>query len=271
MELDSRICDLIQEVVEDVKKEYILKNSIIKDGIFQILEKHCVVLYYPLPDENKNRGFHIKRFLEGELEDFVYINTAKSTAEQVFAAAHELGHVWEVASKVWDKMGESSPLTEETEEIIVNRFAAELLMPEKEFRATFYKHIEELGFNTTYVRFGDLIRVMVKQMADYMVPYEAVRRRMVETAIISERIGEELLENSNKIIGNLVSAYLKDLNTTLEEKSGKKTIPGLRDALEKAESKGKLSQYVISKVKADFSIENVDMTEQIIELSAEGK
>ena len=57
----------------------------------------------------------------------MYINTAKTIAEQVFAAAHELGHVWGVATQVWELAGEHGVLESKIEERIINRFAAELL------------------------------------------------------------------------------------------------------------------------------------------------
>ena len=72
--------------IEKVRRDYVLNNMVIRDDIFGILEKHC------------NCGFHTKRFVKDRLGDFVYINTAKPVAEQVFAAAHELGHVWGAAS-----------------------------------------------------------------------------------------------------------------------------------------------------------------------------
>ena len=267
----KRVCDQIPEVVKSVKNEYILNNTIIKDDIFPILEKHCVVVYYPIPDETKNRGFHIKRFLNGELRDFVYINTANNIAEQIFAAAHELGHVWRVAEKVWQKAGEVEELTDEIEERIVGRFAAELLMPATEFKRTFFSHINDLELNSSQIRFEEIIRVMVMQMTDYMVPYEAVRRRMIETSIISDEIGKSLNAEEIPGINVIVSAYLRDLYTALEESSGKKTIPGLRDLLFKAESSGAVSEYVISKIKEDFSVEGVSPTDKIIHISAEGE
>lgn len=184
----NKIFSLLPNVVDNVRKEYIVNNKIIKDDIFKILEKHCIVLYYPIPEETKNRGFHIKRFLNGELIDFVYINTANTMAEQVFAAAHELGHVWKVAGKVWEELGTNEKLTKEIEEKIVGRFAAELLMPKQEFKKTFWVHIEELSLNPARIRFEEIIRVMVMQMADYMVPYEAVRRRMLEIGILPKNL-----------------------------------------------------------------------------------
>lgn len=168
----EKIIGLIPAVIEKVRTDYILNNMIIKDDIFGILEKHCTVVYYPIENE-KNCGFHTKRFVKDKLEDFVYINTAKTVADQVFAAAHELGHVWGVATQVWEQVGEQGILESKIEEQIINRFAAELLMPTKEFRKTFLAHIEKLGFDSNKLRLADLICVMVLQMNDYMVPYEA--------------------------------------------------------------------------------------------------
>jgi Zn-dependent peptidase ImmA (M78 family) len=262
----NRICDKIPEVISDVRREYILNNHIIKDDIFRILEKYCIVVYYPIADETKSRGFHIKRYLNGELKDFVYINTAKSTSEQVFAAAHELGHVWRVADKVWKMLDTDEELTGEIEEEIVGRFAAELLMPKKEFVLAFATHLREFGYNST-IRFEELIRVMVLQMSDFMVPYEAVRRRMIETGIFNDEAGKLLSADTHPEINEVVHAYLNDVNTALEESTDKKTIPGLRDLITKAECDDAVSEYLLNKIKKDFSIEEISSTDKIIKIS----
>lgn len=46
----NKINSLIPEVVKSGRREYIVNNIIIKDDIFKILEKHCVVVYYPISD-----------------------------------------------------------------------------------------------------------------------------------------------------------------------------------------------------------------------------
>ena len=84
----GKIIEQIPTVIKNIRTDYVLNNIIIKDDIFGILEKHCTVVYYPIENE-KCCGFHTRRFVKNELEDFVYINTAKTIAEQVFAAAHE--------------------------------------------------------------------------------------------------------------------------------------------------------------------------------------
>lgn len=252
----------IPQTVSEVREEYIFKNNIIKDDIFRILEKHCEVLYYPFDDEEKSRGFHIKRFLNGELVDFVYINTAKTVAEQIFGAAHEMGHVWGVANTIWQRLGYEGNPSEEDEEKVVNRFAAELLMPEELFRKSFCEHLKEK------IRLDEIIRVMVMQMSDYMVPYEAVRRRLIETNIVTEEIGNVLDPDKNGI-KEIVDVFSKELNATFSNPTNKKTIPGLRDIIIEAEKKGTVSEYVISKIKSDFSVGEVTATDEILTISGE--
>ena len=54
----KRICDQIPEVVKSVKMEYILKNAIIKDDIFRILEKHCQIYEMQFTDTyNEMRSY----------------------------------------------------------------------------------------------------------------------------------------------------------------------------------------------------------------------
>lgn len=264
----EKIVEQIPEVIDKIRNDYVLKNMTIKDDIFGILEKLCNVVYYPLENE-KNCGFHIKRFVKDKLEDFVYINTAKPVAEQVFIAAHELGHVWGVAIQVWEKAGETRELTIDEEERIINRFAAELLMPRKEFVETFWGHMKQLQLDPNRLRFDDLIRVMVMQMNNYMVPYESVRRRMVETDIISSTVGK-ILKDNESVIGPLVVAFSKDQNTMLDRITDKKTIPGLRSLIEIVESKDLLDKYTISKIKKDFDIIDVNGTDKIIDILVEG-
>ncbi len=258
----------IPQVVTEAKEEYILKNNIIKDDIFRILEKHCVVLYYPFDDEENSRGFHIKRFLKGSLVDFVYINTAKPVAEQIFGAAHELGHVWGVANKIWQSLGYNGSPSEIDEERVVNRFAAELLMPEILFRKSFFVHISEMGFDSKRIRLEEIIRVMVMQMSDYMVPYEAVRRRLIETGIVTKEIGE-VLNPKHERIKEIVEIFSKELNAIFSSPTNKATIPDLRDTILEAEKTGAVSEYILSKIKKDFSVGEVEVTDELLTISGE--
>lgn len=247
----------IQRIVSDIKDKCIIKNIAIKDGIFSILEDNCTVIYYPLENE-KNRGFHIKRIVKNELEDFVYINTAKPIVEQNFAAAHELGHIFEVSEKVWKMMGYSGFPTEEDEENITNRFAAELLMPAEVFKRFFLVHMKELGIKSGKVKVDDLVRVIVMQMNAFMVPYEAVRRRLVEIGLIQQSAAD-FLESKEKEILHLVELLTQYQNSYMEKETGKKTISGIRELIEAAETRENIDNFLVKRIKRDLEI--VDMPE----------
>jgi Zn-dependent peptidase ImmA (M78 family) len=258
------IVNAIQNIILDIKEKCIIQNTAIRDSIFGILENECTVIYYPLENE-KNRGFHIKKIVKNELEDFVYINTAKPIAEQIFAAAHEFGHIWEVAEKVWNSLGYEGKPTEEEEEDITDWFAAELLMPTEAFRDVFFAHMNELDIKAGKVKLDDLVRVIVLQMNDFMVPYESVRRRLVETNIMQQDAADYLLSIEEEVL-NLVAIFTKDCNTYLGNGTGVKTVTGIRTLIENAESQGNVDNYLLKKIKKEFDIANMPIAEDGFEI-----
>lgn len=252
---------VIQEIVSDIKDKCIIKNVAIRDDIFSILEDNCTVVYYPLENE-KNRGFHIKKIVKNELEDFVYINTAKPIAEQIFAAAHELGHIFEVSEKVWKMMKYSGMPTEEDEENITNRFAAELLMPADVFKKSCLEHLKDLGIKSGKVKVEDLVRVMVMQMNAFMVPYEAVRRRFVEIGLMQQSAAE-FLESKEEEILRLVELLTQYQNSYLEKETGKKTISGIRELIEAAEEQENVDGFLVKRIKRDLEIVDMPKAEEL--------
>ena len=255
--VEKVICD----IVSDIKRTCIIQNTAIRDGIFTILEENCTVIYYPLENE-KNRGFHIKRIVNEQLEDFVYINTAKPIAEQIFTAAHEFGHIFEVSKKVWKEMGYSGKPSEKEEEDITDRFAAELLMPADAFEKVFRTHLSEIGIKDGKIRLDDLVRVMVMQMNVFMVPYEAVRRRLVETGLMGEPVANHLESKKTEIL-HLVDLLSKYQNSYLEKGTGIKTISGIRSLIEEAEKRDGIDDYLIKKIKKELEIVDIPEAETV--------
>ena len=251
----KEIDKIIQKIVSEIKDKCIIKNVAIRDNIFDILEDNCTVIYYPFENE-KNRGFHIKRIVKNELEDFVYINTAKPIAEQIFAAAHELGHIFGVSEKVWKMMGYSGFPTEEDKENITNRFAAELLMPADVFKEVFLEHMKEVGIKNGKVKVDDLVRVMVMQMNAFLVPYEAVRRRLVEIGLMQQSVAD-FLESKEEEILHLVELLSKYQNSYLEKGTGRKTISGIMELLEEAEARENIDDFLIQRIKRDLEIVDI--------------
>lgn len=253
----KKIENVIREIVSHIKKECIIQNTAIRDDIFSILEDKCTVMYYPLQNE-KNRGFHIKRIVKNQLEDFVYINTAKPIVEQIFTAAHELGHIFEVSKKVWNMMKYPGAPSEQEEEDITNLFAAEFLMPADAFIKVFRVYMKEAGVKNGKVKVEDFILVMVMQMNVFMVPYEAVRRRLVETEILSEKEADVLKEKEY-----LVNWLAKYQNSYLEKGTEIKTISGIREVIEEAETREDIDAFLVKRVKKNLEIIDLPETEEL--------
>ena len=79
----------IQALAREKLVAYCKLNDVIGTQIFSILEKESKVLYYPL-EEQQVWGFSER--IKGKA--FVCINTSLPYDKQVFAAAHELYHLW---------------------------------------------------------------------------------------------------------------------------------------------------------------------------------
>ncbi len=258
------VSEALGSVIDEIKEKLVINNVAIRGDIFGILENECTVIYYPLPDE-KNRGFHIKKIIGNTLEDFVYINTDKPLAEQIFAAAHEFGHIYNIANRVWLDLGLSGQPTEEEEEEITNRFAAELLMPTKPFKSAFFAHLKELDISSEKIKTDELARVMVMLMNDFLVPYVAVRKRLVETKIM-DLSAEKLLINIEPVMLKYVEVFANDQNTYWWKGTDVKTVPGLRDLINSAEENGSIDMYLLSKIKKDFNFADVSSNEEEIEI-----
>jgi Predicted Zn peptidase len=191
--IQKEIVTIIQDVVKEIKSTFECED-VIKDGIFDLLEKECTVIYFPIKDE-KNRGFHIKRAVKDKLEDFVFINTDKTVEQQVFTASHELGHIFDVYGKVAAKAREKEILLDESdkdfEEDVTDRFAAEFIMPEKEFIRSTYRCSKELGLGTS-VSVYDILTLIARLMEEYMSPFNAVRKRLHEINAIDDKSNQYL-------------------------------------------------------------------------------
>ena len=268
--LSQEIVIAIQEVIQEKKEQKAFHdNLVIKDGIFDILEKHCKVLYYPVKNTN-NCGFHTKRFVKNELVHFAYINTAKPLAEQVFAAAHELGHALDIAQNVMAKLGRLDELSSKLEEDIVNRFAAELLMPEELFLTNLNFYKEKFVDNAGSPSFIDMCHIILMQMHFFMTSYGSVRKRLVETSVIGEE-QEKVLIKHDEFVLKYLKTFSRELNTMLDTSTNKIAIPELRELIEKVEEKGLLDKNFVCKVKHDFGIDDLDDAFATINILPEDK
>ena len=138
-------------------------------------------------------------------------------------------------------------------------------MPTDEFRDAFYAHMDELGIKAGMLKLDEIVRIIVLQMNDFMVPYESVRRRLEETEIMSKGAADYLLSKQKEAL-ELVDIFIKDRNTYLGNGTGVKTVSRIRTLIENAESQENVDSYLLKKIKKEFDIVNMPITEEGFEI-----
>lgn len=263
-------------------------NQILREDIFNILDACCTVIYCPLPDED-NDGFHVSYPVdyagcdssEGRAH-FVFLNTAKPLEKQVFAAGHELGHIWNVADSVWDKtFSEITPRTKENEEAAMNRFSAELLMPEKQFMESAAGQLKNYRENGK-LKVVDAFRMISSLMNEFCVPAQAVILRLYETKCLSPEVCEQLLHTGPRTVKDLTpeayqDLFVKMLNlciqeggyTRLRRPTMKRGIKGFPKILDEAAKKGVIPFDKIRQLRELLEIPDIQEDDASMELEPE--
>ena len=184
--------------LEDTVKEFnVVHNgdNIIQDDIFNVLKNYSEkkdypfdLFRYPVDDEEFCACTFIR---EGRI--FVLVNTAMPLSKQIFAAAHELYHIWyffEEDNLSLLKHGsilKSNVIDQETtenEDIEANAFAGLLLAPEDTIR----KQMKVYRIESQNITFKDIIKLM----DIFAIPYKAMILRLYEVGILSDDEVKEL-------------------------------------------------------------------------------
>ena len=277
--MPENVIDLIIQIIKEKRESEELKtrfpNKLLREDVLDLLDMYCTVVYYPIDNESNN-GFHITGIPDkfGKDHHFVYINTSQTIEKQIFTAAHELGHVWEVDTCVLSKYGQD--LANFCDEDIINRFAAELLMPQKEFLAVFDKECSEFFTEDGKTPFGNLLKIIATIMNHFFVPQKAVIYRLFELGRINVQILELLLGESvisENIISDFINDYMKENgHIRFLTPTRKKWIDGLAELLDKAEKNDTIALSKIEKMRKDFDLPKKqiesDMFEKIVDVSS---
>ena len=183
-------------------------DSIIGENVFQLLQnyarRHDVtleILRYPFHDSKLWACTFLKK---GTI--FVCINSELPQNKQVFAAAHELYHIYCYVEDVDQNIIRSgSVLDSKTvdesantqEDIEANAFAALLLMPDRLLN----EQIDLYGIPKDNVTVDDILALM-----DFFgIPYKAVVLRLYESRNIPKFKAVELLSVSSETIQHRIS------------------------------------------------------------------
>ena len=167
-------------------------NDVIGIQIFQILSLHARVIYYPLGKESVWGFTRIKGARGGgqSQKPFVVINSSIPIDCQVFAAAHELYHIWEddkvdvVPAYVMDDE------TGDRNELKANRFAAEFLVEEE----LLIKELRTYGIASDNVSLKDIL--ILSEL--FCVPYRTMVKRLFEIGFITKTDRNRFLNASEQ-------------------------------------------------------------------------
>lgn len=271
----DRITTLPMDVEDSIKKFIDQKfaednlcamfpNPLLREDILDLLDRYCTVVYFPL-DHEENNGFRLKEvpFSNGQRQDFVFINTAQTMEKQVFTAAHELGHIWNVDSFVIDDL--SLPDTVTQRELIINRFAAVLLIPRANFIVSVRAGLKEYGnHDNKTISYVNLLKMIVGLMNQFFAPIKAVTLRLVELNVFDKSVAETLLGKktiSKEEITNLTNKYILEFGyLKLLKPSNKRWIEGLSEKLDIAEKSNLISINKINLMREKFELKAATST-----------
>lgn len=251
---DEQITKSIEELVCEIRRENEIINEIIRDDVFSILQGcDCTVLYFPLKDEDPDgcSGCHLEKSVNGQLKQFVFINTANTRERQAFSAAHELGHIW----KVDERIRRLHPDREIDAEVVVNRFAAELLMPRELFEKTMDEQLKKMQYTGPAMPMVEMLKLIAYLMNYFFVPYKSVVRRF-------EEIGRINADTVTLLMRFKDSDYLNEIikaeqYTRLGIVNNLKSMDNLQEYLLAAEQQGLVSETKVKNIREDFDIQTV--------------
>lgn len=255
MILSKAVIEEIQKLVNDIRSENNIRNEIIRDDVFSILQNYdCVVLYYPLDDENEDgcAGCHIEKPVGDNIEQFVFINTSNTRERQAFSVAHELGHIWKVDKRLKEKLPEENFDAED----IVNRFAAELLMPEELFIHEINTYIEKVGYKGPIMQEKEMVKMIAYLMNYFFVPYKSVVLRLNELKRLDNKYNETVLKYKDS---NYLAEIIKaEQYTRLGIVNRLKSMDNLQDYLLEAENLNLINDNKLKNIRDDFEIQYID-------------
>lgn len=253
--MNDEIVKSIQKLVEKVREENNIINPIIRDDVFSILQAcNCTVLYYPLEGESKEGcdGCHIQKPVGDNLEQFVFINSNNTRERQAFSAAHELGHIWNVDLRIMKEFPDKELDAEE----IINRFAAELLMPEDLFLRIMADYLKRINYHGPTIKTKDLLELIAYLMNYFFVPFKAVVYRFIELDKLKKKFEERILKYKDSQI--LDEIIVMNQYTRLNIRNKLKSMDNLQEYWEKSKQEELISDKLLNKIQDMFGFGDLE-------------
>ena len=255
MALNEILIKGIEEIVQVIKTENNIKNEIIRDDVFSILQaSECTVLYYPLDGEENDGcdGCHIEKPVNGRMEQFVFINTNNTRERQAFSAAHELGHIWKVDERLQAKF----PQEYFDEEEAVNKFAAELLMPKQLFEEAIEIKLKLMNYSGPKMKNVEMVKLIAYLMNYFFVPFKSVVLRFNELNRLNDKYNDDILIfKDSELLKEIIKA---EQYTRLGIVNKLCSMDNLNEYLIKAEKKRVFNETKINNIRKEFDIKQVE-------------
>ena len=202
---ESEIADL-QRMARSKLGECRKTQDVIGNQVFSILGLYARVFYYPL-GENGPWGLTYVWGTDSVYSDdkpFVTINTSIPFDAQVFAAAHELYHIWfdqraeAIPSSILYDSGENGHEIEDPE-LRANRFAAEFLVDEDLLR----QEMKIYSIMSGKIRVKDVLTLA----SLFTVPYKTMVKRLYEIGAINKSELDDFLSKSEATLTSLRTRF----------------------------------------------------------------
>lgn len=219
LDLSPEVCQEIEQKVREKLAALCKSAGFLKEEVFNILADNSIFMQYPIEDDE------ICAFVcRKEGKTFSFINSYIPHEKQLFAAAHELYHIWYDEEVL--KNGEllksnilepTSGVEMDEREIKASRFAALLMVPKDVL-------IAELDYRK--VSQGDLIspELVVKLMSKFGMPYKTIVRRLYEIRYLKRKQCIDLLKIPDRGESSPIRMLQKRLQIGEEQNSSTQVI-----------------------------------------------
>lgn len=195
-------------------------------NIFDIIEKLDIGGYNPILFRLPLSNDKLSGFIGYKNKNFgIFTNTSKPLGVEIFTAAHEIYHLVENCLSIKEKviMEEMlSPDTDvalESQEMLADLFASELLMPESDIRGEYQRLLNLYRLSVP----DETVIIMLQQL--YFVEYKAITKRLLEVGIVNYNSKVENELNQITLDENAFSHLIMKLGVSneLQEPSRVKT------------------------------------------------
>ena len=165
-----------------------------------------------------------------------------------------MGHIYKIEKDIKAVYPDVDFNSLEIDEIM-NRFAAEMLMPKEIFIAKFKEFLDFYRKDESIIRYAEMIKVIIALMDYFYVPYKAVVWRLWEIEFLT-LTGRQKFENIEKEDSNIIDAYIfEGKYTRLRHPTKLKSFENLLENLSYAEQNKIYSKRRIEEMRNDFEID----------------